>query len=829
MKQNAFPSHSTTDEVCSVKWGLPPAEAPRRHGAWRHLALLVLFPVLFELPLVFRFGALMEGDAELVQKIALVSHLKQGLPVVWTEMVDCGTTFFGSTNASISPWDVLYFFANPFWVANISFISYLVLGGIGFFLWRVRCCRSAPFAALFGALLYQGASYALVNTSIGHETLMQPYAWFPWALWLVDLLAERRRWIFFALFPWIIFGMSLNTYPLMTWMLGLMLAARLGWQLVGQRSTLRRVTVDGLILLGATALGLGFFAFFCVPAQHFAQQAVAPGHPDFNFSDYRYHITWPVTHLITLLNPYFFGDPLRGTFWSHYLAIPNYGGGFHEYTIYVGLMPLALIWMWRRKMWAASEGRFWLGVLAVFFVISLGKWGGLYPLLARLPVIDNFRGPARYTIAWPIVASILSCLALEQNGTTVGGETRLGRATVRWTLAALILAMLWWAAISVFAAYVPWTRWVPQKVLPRALEILKDDVLPSSFHNVLIVAVLALGMGGIWFGGLWARIPRTRLLLAMLLFDLAWTGWIFAWRPSYNYASYGARHPVGSYLREQTRATGERVMDLDYALPVLRSLQDGFPQIDGYKPLHLAWYQEFINQLNAVPIRTYDTYDYRAKNPNSPLLPFLRVRYIVSNGPRDIPHASLAAQFGKVHVYRTSQVLPLFYATETWQKIPDKIERLAFIERSLKEGRMPMVVERIPQWTPRGDAPLQKDLPGLDSANSHDLVHRVHLPSEKPCLLGSSLAWSDEWRAFDQDGHPLVPLRVNHAFLGVDVPSGTREVVLRFNACHHRLGLELSAGSLLAYAAGLWVLRGPSRRRGLPAPDKARHPTSDQT
>ncbi len=783
----------------------------------RGLLVLALFPILFELPVIWKFGAFAEGDAELVQKVAFIGHLRDGLSLAWTQLVDCGTIFFGSTNASLSPWDLLILWMNPVWVANLSFISYLVAGGIGFFLWRRCDCGDSSLGALVGALVYQGSSYALVNTSIGHETLMQQYGWFPWALRLVDQLAAGRRLRFWVFFPWVAFGMSLSTYPYLTWILGSIMALRLVFQMRRAAAPWLRVAGDSCSLGAAALLGFGFFGFFFVPAAHFANQAIAPGHPEFNIADYRYHITFPLTHLVTLLNPFFFGESRHGTFWSQFLAHTRIGG-FHEYVIYCGLLPLATIWLARRRLLSNPEGRFWLCLLAAYALVSLGKYGGLYSLLSQLPVHRNFRGPARYTVIWPVVLAILSSLAFTHRNGADAMARMVGRATVRLAAWAAGLALAAWVATSLFLVYLPWQRCVPSSARSRMSEILNLMVMPGFSFNLAVALALAVVILGIWRGGLMARIAPTRLLVAMLAADLALSSWVVCWRPSFNYSSYQPIHPVGNYLAAHANPAGERVMDATYALPGLRCLLDRFEQIDGYKPLHLPWYQEFINRLNGQALTSYDTYDYRARNPASPLLPYLRVRYVVAEeGARgvkvDLP---IEAEFGRVRIYRTTRVLPLFFLSPVCQLEDGKQARLDLIESALVSERVPLVLEGEQGPCPKGAPVPVASLEVPMYTHERGLDYRARFPEAgHPRLLGSSIVWYDEWAAFDQDGHRLRVRRANHAFLAVEVPPGTREVRLHFEAAAQRRGWWLSAASLGIYAAGLagGVVGGLVKRR----------------
>jgi len=146
-----------------------------------------------------------------------------------------------------------------------------------------------------------------------------------------------------------------------------------------------------------------------------------------------------------------------------------------------------------------------------------------------------------------------------------------------------------------------------------------------------------------------------------------------------------------------------------------------------------------------------------------------------------------------------SDVWPLFYRSLVWQYTPDKAARLAALEDAVAGNRVPMLVEEKPTIGREGLPALLNNDARLESIWDGGLGYRVFIHADHPCLIGSSIAWYDEWRAVDQDGRPLKVLRVNHAFLGVEIPSGTQEARFYFEARYHRLGLWISLIALGMY------------------------------
>lgn len=72
----------------------------------------------------------------------------------------------------------------------------------------------------------------------------------------------------------------------------------------------------------------------------------------------------------------------------------------------------------------------------------------------------------------------------------------------------------------------------------------------------------------------------------------------------------------------------------------------------------------------------------------------------------------------------------------------------------------------------------------------------VVVQRDSPGLLVVSQAWTPGWQA-ELDGNAVPVYRVDHALLGVYLPSGDHEVRLRYDPLGWRWGWRITAGSLM--------------------------------
>jgi hypothetical protein len=144
-------------------------------------------------------------------------------------------------------------------------------------------------------------------------------------------------------------------------------------------------------------------------------------------------VSFPPWQALTWLQPFFFGytvpDGVRG-YW---------GTPFHwELCAYLGFLPFVLavaglLWargpFWRRLRW----------LTLLVFLLALGRYGGLYYLVGRLPGFSYFRMPGRFLVLLTPVLLLFAGWALEQ---WWRGDERMERRLRQLALAAMVVTGL---------------------------------------------------------------------------------------------------------------------------------------------------------------------------------------------------------------------------------------------------------------------------------------------------------------------------------------------------------------------------------------------------
>jgi len=286
--------------------------------------------------------------------------------------------------------------------------------------------------------------------------------------------------------------------------------------------------------------------------------------------------------------------------------------------------------------------------------------------------------------------------------------------------------------------------------------------------------VLALGLavlaaaGAHWVMQRWKWRPLGLVLSAVFLLDLccfnSWTNPL-----TYARAGFGDLYGNALEMTRQAIASGvpplsrfeapERLMALG---PLNHPLDLGLEATYGYNPLKLAAYDEYLHAASANPklrdglnISRWLDLQARALRENPSVLP--RAYF-----PREIVEAA----------------------------DPAEAQRLL---GATNPARQAILVRPHP--------PIQQDPRATASIVSYgEQEYRIRYQAASASLLRLSVPHYPGWQA-SAAGSECPTVRVDHALMGVIVPPGEQELVVRFRSCRFALGAGLSALGILAVAA----------------------------
>jgi hypothetical protein len=196
---------------------------------------------------------------------------------------------------------------------------------------------------------------------------------------------------------------------------------------------------------------------------------------------------------------------------------------------------------------------------------------------------------------------------------------------------------------------------------------------------------------------------------------------------------------------------------------------------------------------------------YEVRDPDSPLLKFLNVRYVLANGAITTPgRLSKHTDLPGTMVYENPGPLPRFF-------LVDRVRSASGMEEAV-------AALRAPGFDPAREAVVEGSAKPLQSAGSVRVrryaPRLVELETEAmgPSLLVSSEAWYPGWRAY-VDGREAQLVLTNAAFRGLFLPKGRHTVRMEFQPDILYRGGAVSGLALLLLIAAL-VVRDNGPKRG---------------
>ncbi|MGQ9555127.1 MAG: YfhO family protein [Anaerolineae bacterium] len=454
------------------------------------------------------------------------------------------------------------------------------------------------------------------------------------------------------------------------------------------------------------------------------------------------------------------------------MLLPGSVSGYSP--LYLGILPLLLVGA-ALILKPERPVRFWFAVAVVALLVSFGNQAFLHSIFYLfLPGWSLFRGQERLAL---MVAFSLSLLAgygaealLVKGGVSQQERLSFARSSARLTQLLLV-------AVALFF-----------------LGLLKDGwVQTSSFYWLLGSAVFVTIVSFLSWALLcwWAHQPRRELafvaLAASLIgFDLFTVGWRhnFSVQPPQTLEMPPA---AVAAIRADAGAEAGRIFN-EWRLDGNYGVQFGLQDIWGASPLRLARYEELLRLL-----------------PKERLWPLLNVHYVIT-WAKELP--------------LSSQVI---YQEPADQNETTYVHRLnqpgarAWLVHQAEQVAPAAVLERLaaPDFDPWQTALLEQPLAKpLAPSNGAEDVHIVAAAPESltisviassEALLVLSEVYYPGWRA-SVDGTPTPLLRADYVLRAVPVPAGSHQVELRYQPWTWRLGVAVSALSLVALVVGTFLL-----------------------
>lgn len=641
------------------------------------------------------------------------------------------------------------------------------LAAFGMFLFT-RYMGSRRLPAVLAGLGFAFGGLLAGRLWAGHQPVYAVFIWTP--LLLLGLgWAVARRSVAATALAGVPFALSLLAGHVPSFLyVGLIWAAFATYLFLTRPGDRLLVARTALI---TAAVGLALAAVQLVPFLQFSAASGRVAEADFEFAtDY----SLPPAHLVTLIVPEFFGEPLRVGYWS----VPT----FEELTYYAGIVAvLGLVLALRRP---TRLTWFYVLLIVLGLWLALGRYGVLYEVAYRfLPPFRLVRAPGRAAFLYLFAVSALLAHTL-----TVWRdrppEERRRWLWPYWPAAVGVLGVALFAALAATGA-------VFMAVHPT-------DTSGRLWHQIggYSLALVVVGIGGVL---IWLYInnsaeaqltsPRRAVLIAAALIVLVVADtWWFSFKMVRTAAT--TPDPIWSDGKALVGETEGRV--LPWGVPLFSqngAMQVDWPSVFGYDSLEPAAH---IALAASVP------------DPRSTAYDVLGVSHVLSSVPLDEYTAgdrplTLVGQQGAAWVYSRARTLPLARLVYAAEVIPDAAAAINRIHAANFDPAQTAILAGAARCD-LGPAPAAG---GTAVVETHEPTRwQIRTGSEAPALLVLAENAYPGWRV-TVDGQPAESLTAYTSIRAVCVPAGEHMVEWVFAPRLYWLGAGISATALALLALAI--------------------------
>jgi len=656
----------------------------------------------------------------------------------------------------------------------LTLAIHIWLAGVGMYGWLRSLGASHGGAFLAGTAFAFTGTFA-VRVGAGHYTPALQLAWWPLAAWALQIALSRRSWRW-AIVSGLPLAMGLLSGHVVTcWLLYLTLG------LYAFVAAMMACKQDGgwiagahVLSLAAVAVGmsLALAAVQLVPLLNFSRLSARAADPSLEFSG---RFSMPISHLITLLVPNFFGEIFYTGYWS--------APGYEEFTYYIGVLIVLVAAVGALLIRQSTRHLPFFLMLAVSAVIlQLGPDGVLFLFFYRfVPGVALTRAPGRAGIIYAFAAVTAAGLVWSK-------LESVPQETVRRLLGVFSSRLVWVVSTLVVSAA------LLALILYAAI---KSDETGRLWHlagqlvRFLVLFWTVMGLFAAWRNGLLSQRAINALAVGILIFDL-WSYGLKNVRPRDN-----PLMPIWSRIATFMRDKPYRIAPEDFEIGELNgALAFRVRTNYGYDSIVLERYQALLDSATGVFDRVYD---------------LLNIRYIVTHRAIDFgdgPRLNVSVSQENLWIYRRPNPLPRAFIVHEAQVIADDAAARAALHAT------DFVISRtvtLPAPPPCTLEPLM--LPVTETAqivsespNHLELTTR----SKAAGLLVLSEVEYPGWQAW-VDGQPTPVLRADTVLRAVCLPAGEHTVRFEFRPRDLAIGAIISCAALLVMVAAAASLARPEK------------------
>jgi hypothetical protein len=704
----------------------------------------------------------------------------------WNPYLLSGSPFITNIQASMFyPLGFLYYLVPPDIAYVYSTLLHVVLG-LGFMYLFMRSLAVHPAGCFFSALVFMFNGFFMGHLYAGHLSFVQNYIWIPLILFFLKRVVERGS-LCDATRAGVSLGFQvLGGFPQIAFytILASFLFVLIGWahSCKGKGNVSAAKVSAGWVLF--VFLGFALAAVQVFPTYEFTTLSTRGGGISYEMATYE---SLHPKEILAFLLPDLFGNAVDGTYWRS-----REFWHFWESCGYVGILPLFLLFIKAPSEQPSWVRGFAVALIAISFFLALGKYNPLYPLIYRLPGFGSFRLPVQILFLYVVGVGILSGLGLSS---MIRAEWKLTRGF--WIFSSVAgaglvagLAGLTFYRLEFFLAL--FRHFSEGAVTHANLTGLGERISGTLYRGSLFLFISLFLILLVKYRKVG---PGLFSMLACLIVFADLHGFVSPFVRTHEFVLAPEKKLLLSQL-SKTPETG-RVVTGDSRFNTNDGLMYRFPSIQGYDPLILKKYVDYVLSSQGLPPNDHVVNLHEIPAPQAKLIKLLHARQKVSGGEikeleNHIPYAFLVPNA----IVKPEEEILSFMKGEDFNPL-----KTVVFSKQPKHGEIL--------------AEDHRPFEGTCHVLSRDTEEiRFRVSCNQPAYLVMSEIWYPGWVA-SVDGRGREVSCGNYLFRVVPVEQGNHEITLTFVSWPFRIGALVSTATAMFGVLFWWGCRRRSSLKGL--------------
>jgi uncharacterized membrane protein YfhO len=717
-------------------------------------------------------------------------HLHRSIPF-WNPYIFGGIPFWAHFESTIFyPLDFLFWILSPEKAFGYTVFLHVVLICLSMY-FLARTLAISPSGSFVAAVVYGFNGLVMATLYDGQMFRLQVFAWIPLVIGFLHLSLVRERWILYAMWSGVTWGMQiLAGAPQDAFYTFIAAGLYVACCMCTARSLASRTRVATVICI-LFLTGFGIAAIQVLPAFEFIGESVRGAFDRYQFLT---EGSYPLEGFITLFLPHFFGNYARGDFW-----VSDVPWSIPLYNLYVGVLPLFLLFFLTERNSKNTRLLVFTVILAVMaLLLAFGSNTPAYRLVALIPGFDKIRAPAKIIVLWVFAMALLAGRGLDDLLTPSVRSLKKRLIILSCFVSFLLfLGILFHVEGNLLMRF--FSPFILPEAIPEKLMHAEPGIL-SEFHRLSLFAVIIVLIVGLWYGKKIRAAFLVILLLGLIVLDLFYVN-----RGAVRYND-GIYRWAKTAKQELDRTIGKdpeiyRVGSFEFGMGANVEMYLGYQTVGGYTPFFMQRYYEYINSYTEHSLPEGWVSFFYGRAQKTKLMDLLNVKYEISYAVRTItlrdsylPRAFLVPT---CQIMEKQEVLKQLGSADF-----DPTKTILFEKGDPDLVRLNLTVP--------AESSLKPDIT-IQSFRPDSIL--LEADSTWPGYLFLSEMFYPGWKAFI-DEQPTPVLRGNYLFRVIPLPAGRHRVRLHFDPLSIKLGIGVSVFALLVIMS---TLVHSFRRRRVPA------------